>query len=160
MLQLDLCGRPPVAAVLKVHLKAEPVKPRRTQHGLFVPSSPEPEKLELTVARLRHLVGEGQVGTPEVRDTHRPDSFFMRGFAPQTAVSAEPDCRGGAACFGNERAAVFTPFPSTAVCAGDRGEPPAGADRVAIGERAGGDGERPVAHVGRVVAGRKRVESR
>jgi len=87
MLQLDLSGRPPVAAVLKVHLKAEPVKPRRTQHGLFVPSSPEPEKLELTVARLRHLVGDGQVGTPELIDTHRPDSFFMRGFAPRQAVA-------------------------------------------------------------------------
>src|ERR1019366_2653480 len=83
MLQLDLSGRPPVAPVLKVHLRAEPVKPRRTQHGLFVPSSPEPEKLELTVARLRHLVGDGQVGTPELQNTHRPDSFSMRGFAPQ-----------------------------------------------------------------------------
>jgi protein ImuB len=88
MLQLDLSGRPPVAPVLKVHLKAEPVKPRRTQHGLFMPSAPEPEKLELTVARLRHLVGEGQVGTPEVRNTHRPDSFFMRGFAPRLTQRA------------------------------------------------------------------------
>jgi protein ImuB len=87
MLQLDLSGRPPVAAVLKAHLKAEPVKPRRTQHGLFVPSSPEPEKLELTVARLRHLVGDGQVGTPELKDTHRPDSFSMGGFAPRQAVA-------------------------------------------------------------------------
>jgi len=88
MLQLDLSGRPPVAPVLKAHLKAEPAKPRRTQHGLFVPSSPEPEKLELTVARLRHLVGDGRVGTPELKDTHRPDSFIMRdfitrGFAPR-----------------------------------------------------------------------------
>jgi protein ImuB len=90
MLQLDLSGRPPVAAVMKAHLKAEPMKPRRTQHGLFVPSSPEPEKLELTVARLRHLVGDGQVGTPELKDTHRPDSFFMRGFAPRQAVSQTP----------------------------------------------------------------------
>ena len=89
MLQLDLSGRPPVAPVLKVHLKAEPVKPRRTQHGLFVPSSPEPEKLELTVARLRHLVGDGQVGTPELMDTHRPDSFFMRGFAPRPALAQD-----------------------------------------------------------------------
>jgi protein ImuB len=92
MLQLDLSGRSPVAPVLKVHLRAEPVKPRRTQRGLFVPSTPEPEKLELTVARLRHLVGEGQVGTPEVADTHRPDSYFMRGFAPrQAGAIAEMD---------------------------------------------------------------------
>lgn len=90
MFQLDLSGRPPCAPVLKVHLQAEPVKPRRMQHGLFVPSSPEPEKLELTVARLRHLVGDGQVGTPELADTHRPDSFFMRGFAPRQAPANPP----------------------------------------------------------------------
>ncbi len=82
MLQLELSGAPPVAPVLKVHLQAEPVKPRRTQQGLFVPSSPEPEKLELTVARLRHLVGDGQVGTPVLANTHRPDTFHMRAFAP------------------------------------------------------------------------------
>ena len=87
MLQLELAGNPPAAAVLKVHLEAEPVKPRRTQRGLFVPLSPEPEKLELTVARLRSLVGDGQVGTPELRNTHRPDSFFMRPFAPRAAQS-------------------------------------------------------------------------
>jgi protein ImuB len=89
MLQLELSGTPPVAPVLKVHLKAEPVKPRRTQQGLFVPSSPEPEKLELTVARLRHLVGDGQVGTPVLENTHRPDTFHMRAFAPAAAVVAE-----------------------------------------------------------------------
>jgi protein ImuB len=91
MLQLELSGAPPAAPVLKVHLKAEPVKPRRTQQGLFVPSSPEPEKLELTVARLRHLLGDGQVGTPELADTHRPDTFSMRAFAPAAAaVQAKP----------------------------------------------------------------------
>jgi len=98
MLQLDLSGRTPGAPVLKVKLRAEPVKPRRTQHGLFVPSSPEPEKLELTVARLRSLVGEGQVGTPELRNTHRPDSFVMRGFAPKAgmaAVAKAPVTEGG-----------------------------------------------------------------
>jgi protein ImuB len=78
MLHLDLNARPPAAPVLKVALKAEPVKPRRTQHGLFVPSSPEPEKLELTISRLRHLVGEEKVGTPEQLNTHRPDSFNIR----------------------------------------------------------------------------------
>lgn len=88
MLQLDLSGRTPAAPVLKVKLRAAPAKPRRTQHGLFVPSSPEPEKLELTVARLRSLVGEGQVGTPELRNTHRPDSFVMHGFAPRAGMSA------------------------------------------------------------------------
>jgi len=82
MLQLDLSGRPPIAPVVKVHMAAEPVKPRRTQQGLFVPLSPEPEKLELTVARVRHLVGADRVGSPEISNTHRPDAFQMRAFAP------------------------------------------------------------------------------
>ncbi len=90
MLQLELSGKPPVAPVLKVHLQAEPVKPRRTQQGLFVPSSPEPEKLELTLARLRHLLGDGQVGTPVLANTHRPDTFHMRAFAPAAAVVEKP----------------------------------------------------------------------
>jgi len=85
MLQLELSGQPPAAPVLKAHLAAEPVKPRRTQHGLFLPSSPEPEKLELTIARVKHLVGAGNVGTPELNDTHRPDSFAMHAFAPSPA---------------------------------------------------------------------------
>lgn len=82
MLQLELNGRPPVGPVLKVRIEADPVKPRRTQQGLFLPATPEPQKLEVTVARVRHLVGAGRVGTPELRDTHRPDSFIMRQFAP------------------------------------------------------------------------------
>ncbi|HTA47370.1 MAG TPA: hypothetical protein VK789_33235 [Bryobacteraceae bacterium] len=88
MLQLELSGTPPVAPVLKVHMRAEPVKPRRTQHGLFLPASPEPEKLELTVARLRHLVGDERVGSPELMDTHRPDTFSMRAFAPHAAQAS------------------------------------------------------------------------
>jgi protein ImuB len=77
MLQLELGSRPPSAAVLKVRLALEPVRPRTEQHGLFIPLSPEPEKLELTLARIRNLVGRENAGTPEMLDTHRPDSFHM-----------------------------------------------------------------------------------
>ncbi len=88
MLQLELSGRPPAAPVVKVWLRADPVKPRRLQHGLFLPPSPEPEKLEVTVARVRHLVGEDRVGSPELADTHRPDSFFMRHFGEKRGAPA------------------------------------------------------------------------
>jgi protein ImuB len=80
MLQLNLSDRPPGAPILKVHLVAQPVKPRFTQHGLYVPASPEPEKIELTLARIEHIVGAGNIGTPELLDTHRPDAFVMRPF--------------------------------------------------------------------------------
>src|SRR5206468_2597592 len=82
MLQLDLSGKPPAAPVLKVFLAAEPVKPSRVQHGLFVAQSPEPQKLELTIARIRHLTGPDKVGTARLLNTHRPDAFIMQPFAP------------------------------------------------------------------------------
>jgi protein ImuB len=77
MLQLELGSRPPSAPVLKVRLALESARPRTEQHGLFIPLSPEPEKLELTLARIRSMVGPGKAGTPEILDTHRPDSFRM-----------------------------------------------------------------------------------
>ena len=55
LLHLELSGRPPHAPVEKIHLEAMPTEPRTTQHGLFVPSAPEPEKLEITLARIRGL---------------------------------------------------------------------------------------------------------
>ena len=89
MLQLDLSARPPAAPVLKVLLSAEPVKPRRTQQGLFVPATPEPEKLELTIARIKHFAGADKAGAAVLVDTNRPDSFVLRSFAPRP-VSSQP----------------------------------------------------------------------
>src|SRR5262249_1751796 len=62
LLQLDLKAHPPGAPIVKVHLAAEPVRPRTAQAGLFLPLSPEPEKLELTIARIAGIVGEERVG--------------------------------------------------------------------------------------------------
>jgi protein ImuB len=85
LLQLDLNAHPPGAPILKIHLAAEPARPRLTQGGLFLPPSPEPEKLELTLARIAGLVGEPRVGSLELLDTHRVEGFRMRRFLPETA---------------------------------------------------------------------------
>lgn len=77
LLDLDLGMHPPPAPVVKVWLEAEPAKPRAAQTGLFIPIAPEPEKLELTLARLKSLVGESNVGSPRLLDTHRPGAFRM-----------------------------------------------------------------------------------
>src|SRR5262249_42926972 len=77
LLHLELDGRPPQAPVEKILLEMVAVSPRKTQHGLFLPATPEPAKLEVTLARIRNLVGAANVGTPELVDTHRPDSFRM-----------------------------------------------------------------------------------
>jgi protein ImuB len=82
MLQLDLNAHPPGAPIKKIHLTAEPARPRSAQGGLFLPPSPEPEKLELTLARIASIVGESRVGSVELLDTHRAEGFRMRRFVP------------------------------------------------------------------------------
>ena len=82
LLQLDLKSNPPGAPVAKINLRIEPAKPRPAQNGLFMPASPEPEKLELTLARISAVVGEGRSGSPVLLDTHRREAFEMRHFAP------------------------------------------------------------------------------
>src|SRR2546430_4470316 len=82
LLQLDLKANPPGAPIAKIYLSAEPVRPRAAQSGLFLPPTPEPEKLELTLARITGIVGEGSVGSLEILDTHHPHGFSMRRFAP------------------------------------------------------------------------------
>jgi protein ImuB len=85
LLQLDLNAHPPGAPILKIHLAAEPARPRSAQGGLFLPPSPEPEKLELTLARIAGLVGEPRVGSLELLDTYRAEGFRMRRFMPEAA---------------------------------------------------------------------------
>lgn len=80
LLLLDTEMHPPPAAIVALALLCEPVKPRVTQNGLFIPLAPEPEKLELTLARLAKLLGEGNIGSPELLDTHRPDAFHIKRF--------------------------------------------------------------------------------
>jgi protein ImuB len=75
LLQLDLAAHPPGAPVVHVWMGMNPVKPRFAQSGLFIPAAPEPVKLELTLARIKAIVGEERVGSPELIDTHRPDAF-------------------------------------------------------------------------------------
>jgi protein ImuB len=84
LLLLDTEMHPPVAAVRMISLACEPVKPRVLQNGLFVPLAPAPDKLELTLARLAKLVGEGNIGSPALLDTHRPDAFTMNRFVLPT----------------------------------------------------------------------------
>jgi protein ImuB len=90
LLQLDLHANPPGAPIVKIHLSAEPVRPRAVQGGLFLPPSPEPEKLELTLARIAGIVGQNKVGSLQLLDTHRPEGFLMQYFAPDRHSAARP----------------------------------------------------------------------
>ena len=83
LLILNLESDPPSAPILKISLTADAARPRVSQEGLFCPLSPDPEKLEITIARLAKLVGAENVGSPELLDTHRPEGFRMRQFVSQ-----------------------------------------------------------------------------
>jgi protein ImuB len=92
LLQLDLSAHPPGAPVLKLWITAKPAPPRSAQRGLFLPLSPEAEKLEITLARIISIVGEHRAGSVRLRDTHRPDAFAMERFTTE-----EQGCEGSSA---------------------------------------------------------------
>jgi protein ImuB len=79
--QLDLAAHPPHAPVKKIRIEATPARIRFTQAGLFQPLAPDPASLEISMARLRAVVGETdlqgrqRVGFPDLLDSHRPDHF-------------------------------------------------------------------------------------
>jgi protein ImuB len=80
LLRLQLQSDPPRAPIQKIVLAVDSAPPRVLQSGMFVPCAPDPEELELTIARLAKLVGDSNVGSPELLDTHRPENFRMSAF--------------------------------------------------------------------------------
>jgi protein ImuB len=81
LLRLNLQADAPSAAICKVVIGVDPAAPRSTQGGLFLAGFPDPEKWELMIARLANLVGEANVGSPELMDTHLQGEFRMEHFA-------------------------------------------------------------------------------
>jgi protein ImuB len=128
LLLLDTEMHPPQASVMSVSLTCEPVKPRVLQNGLFIPLVPEPDKLELTLARLAKLVGEDNIGSPALLDTHRPDAFSLKRFA----LTAKPESKrrrksvtNRQSVIGNEQYSGFRIFrpPLRALVQADNGWP-------------------------------------
>ena len=96
LIHLDLEAHPPMAAILALALRAEPGRTGKLQFGLFSPQLPEPGRLDVTLARIRAIVGEECVGRAVLKDTHEPDEFRMEPFGvlPATSTEAVPQpCR-------------------------------------------------------------------
>lgn len=87
LLHLDLQSHPPQASILKVHLHAEPGATSKVQLGLFLPQLPEPGRLDVTLARIAAIVGDGNVGQAVLDDTRRSDDFHLESF---TVATGEP----------------------------------------------------------------------
>ena len=89
LLHLDLEAHPPQAAILSLRLSAEPGNISKVQLGLFSPQLPEPMRLDVTLARIRAIVGDDCVGRVVLKDTHRPDDFRIEPFTIPSTQSSE-----------------------------------------------------------------------
>ena len=81
LLQLEIAAHPPRSAVMSLTLTADPGESREAQLDLFAPQTPEPSRLDVTIARLKALVGDERVGSPMLEDTQRPARFRINTFA-------------------------------------------------------------------------------
>jgi protein ImuB len=75
-------SNPPPAAIETVSVRADPVSTRTAQGSLLAPATISPEKLAAMLARTEALVGPGQVGSPTLLNSHRPDAFRLDSFVP------------------------------------------------------------------------------
>jgi protein ImuB len=90
LIHLELEARSPQAAIVAVALHAEPGATSKEQRGLFSPQAPEASRLDVALARLRALVGEGNAGSPVLEDTHAPEAFRVGPFSTAAAKPAAP----------------------------------------------------------------------
>jgi protein ImuB len=99
LLHLDLEAHPPQASILGVALHAEPGCFSKVQLGIFSPQLPEATRLDVTLARIRAIVGEGNVGRVVLEDTHAPEGFHIEPFIVPSGNPTEitpPEQRGAA----------------------------------------------------------------
>ena len=89
LLQLEIGAQPPQSAVLSLTLSAQAGQSSKVQLGLFTPPTPEPSRLDVTIARLKAIAGEDRVGCPVLEDTHRPGSFRMENFTVANPTKAQ-----------------------------------------------------------------------
>jgi len=88
LLHLDLEAHPPKAAILGIELRAEPGTTSKVQLGLFSPQLPEATRLDVTLARIRAIVGEENVGSATLLDTHATEGFCVKPFTVSSGGSA------------------------------------------------------------------------
>ncbi len=86
LLQLHLERYSLPAPALYFTLEIEPAEKKRQQEDFFLPPTPAPDQLQITLARIASLVGSEHVGSPRLLATHRPDAFEL---APLDLSSAK-----------------------------------------------------------------------
>ena len=91
LVHLEMAAHPPDAGVRRLEIFAEAGPLSKVQLGLFAPQLPEPGRLDVTLARIRSIVGEGRVGWARLDDTHQENRCRMERFMV-------PDKKPGQVC--------------------------------------------------------------
>lgn len=88
LLHLDLEAHPPSAAIIGLSIVAQSGTTSKVQLGLFTPQLPESMRLDVTLARIRAIVGEQCVGRARLQDTHRRENFSIEPFSVPSVSTA------------------------------------------------------------------------
>jgi protein ImuB len=88
LLHLDLEAHAPQASIVAVALHAAPGSLSKVQLGIFSPQLPEATRLDITLARISAIVGEGNVGRAVLDDSHAPEGFHIEPFTVPSGNSA------------------------------------------------------------------------
>ncbi|MEP7074937.1 MAG: hypothetical protein ABI878_03935, partial [Acidobacteriota bacterium] len=77
LINLRISLDPPEGNIISVDVVSHFTNPRPDQKGLYAVTRPEPEKLLLTVNKLKKMVGEENVGVPVILDQRLAEAFTL-----------------------------------------------------------------------------------
>ena len=77
LINLRISLDPPESEIIAMHVTSHFTPPRPAQRGLYAVSRPDPERLLLTVNKLKNLVGEENVGVPVLLDQRVANPFAL-----------------------------------------------------------------------------------
>ena len=99
LINLRISLDPPEAEIVAIHVTSHFTPPRPAQPGLYAVSRPDPERLLLTVNKLKKLVGEENVGVPVLLNQQVAQPFDL----DADAMPSGKDCGGKAEVSNAER---------------------------------------------------------
>ncbi|MER3632945.1 MAG: hypothetical protein C4325_13000 [Blastocatellia bacterium] len=77
LINLRISKQPPAAGIVSIRLICHFAAQRSIARGLFSASQPEPEDLLVTIAKIKNLVGEDNVGVPVLLNQRLPEAFVL-----------------------------------------------------------------------------------
>ena len=77
LINLRISLDPPESEIMAMHVTSHFIPPRPAQRGLYAVSRPDPERLLLTMNKLKKLVGEENVGVPMLLDQRIEKAFAL-----------------------------------------------------------------------------------